>query len=125
MNTDYKVYPVRTSAILTGSYVAGTVISDVKGSNTMDVLVAFTIGSLTDASIKIEYSTDGTTYYQESAQATTTGVTTETLQSHKFAATGNYRIQVPIKAPYIKISAIGNGTATSSLMGINAVISTR
>lgn len=123
---DYQVHTVRAAAILTGSYVAGTVIENKGRSNTLDILAAFTIGSLTDAQIKVEYSTDGTTYYQEAGSAYSAGVSTEALEAHKIAATGNYQFRIAIpNVPYIKISSIGTGTATSSSLAINAITSTR
>lgn len=126
MNQDYTVHVVRAAAILTTGYVAGTVIDNSGRSNTLDILAAFTIGSLTDAQIKVEFSTDGTTYYQEAGSTYSAGVSTEALEAHKLAATGNYQFRVAIpNVKWIKISAIGTGTVTSSSLAINAITSTR
>ncbi len=124
---DYKIYSVRSSAVLTNSYVAGTVIGDpnlIYEKNQLVILVGFTIGSLTSGGIKVEFSPDGTTYYNEAYDdiATSTGVISERLITRTFSATGNYRIAIPIKDRYIKISAIGTGTVTNSLMSISAVV---
>jgi hypothetical protein len=123
----YKI--IRAAAILTTSYVAGTVWgpSDTSGDrphemNQLIVYIDFTIGSLTDAQVKVEFSHDGTTYYQETFSSISTTTSTESLGVHKFTATGKYRLAIPIKDNYIKISAIGTGTTTSSSMAINAVI---
>lgn len=131
---DYNAYNIRASAILTTSYVAGTILAPNSASgnvvanpsqqNQLELLVKFTIGSLTDAQIKIEFSTDGVTYYQETFSAISAGVDTLTLGIHKMTTTGNYRISTPIKDNYIKISAIGTGTVTSSLLQIDAVLGT-
>lgn len=132
----YQLVNVRSAAILTGSYVAGNVIGPkgTAGTNAADanpirgnqliLLVDFTIGSLDDAQIKVEFSHDGTTYYQETFSAVSSGVSTETLGVHKFTATGKYRIAIPIKDANIRVSAIGTGTATSSSMKIDAILGT-
>lgn len=138
---DYKIYTIRDAAILTNSYVAGTVLGAFTQSattgavtddgqaymhNQLEVLVDFTIGSLTTGEIKIEFSTDNTNWYQETYDdiAAATGVITERQVARRFSATGKYRIAIPIKDRYIRVSAIGNGTVTSSSMAITGVIGT-
>ncbi len=121
-NQDYKTYPVRSAAILTTSYVAGTVIEQVHLQNQLIVLVDFTIGSLTTAEIKIEFSPDNTTFYQEAFTAISGGTSTETLGAHQIGATGKYRLAIPIKDRFIKISVKGTGTTTSSSMTVDAII---
>ena len=116
---DFTVKSIRSAAILTGSYVAGTVI-DTAGIYNQGILnVSFTKGSLTTAEFKIEFSNDNTTYYQETNPSVSAGTTTETLAEHQIGATGNYRIPVPILDRYIKVSAKGTGTATSSSMTLD------
>lgn len=128
MPQDFNILDVRTAAILTTSYVAGTVIGPTNGApalrSQLILYVDFTIGSLTDAQIKVEFSNDGTTYYQETFSSISTGTSTESLGVHKLTASGNYRIAIPIKDNYIKVSSIGTGTVTSSSLGIKAVIGT-
>lgn len=126
---DYKTYTVRAAAILTNGFVAGTVLGGgldlVEGQNQLVIYIAFTIGSLNDGRIKVEFSPDNTTWYQETEAATlTAGVLADTNVVHAYAAAGNYRISVPIKDRYIRISAIGTGTVTDSSMAITAVIGT-
>jgi len=121
---------VRTAAILTNAYVAGTVIggetsgekSKTNEYNQLILYVTFTIGSLTSASIKVEFSNDNSTYYQETAMSIAAGTVTESLAVHTIAATGNYRIAIPMNDRYVKVSAIGTGTVTSSSLGIKAVL---
>lgn len=127
MFDDYKIYSVRSAAILTNSYVAGTVIGDpnlIYEKNQLIIEVDFTKGSLTSGGIKIEFSNDGTTYRQETIDSIdfTTGIITEQLASRIFTSSGNYTIPIPIKYRYIKVSAIGNGTVTSSSMTITAIV---
>lgn len=119
---DYKELVVRASAILTTSYVAGTVISDVHLANQLIILASFTKGDLTTAEIKVEFSQDGTTYYQETSESFTAGTGAVSLAERQISATGNYRIAIPIRDRYIKISVKGTGTVTSSLMAVRAVV---
>jgi len=48
-------------------------------------------------------------------------VDTLSAGEHKMSATGTYRIALPTKDRYIKISAIGTGTVTNSSMAIKAI----
>lgn len=121
---------VRSAAILTGAYVAGTTLSgtsnnedkNLAGMNQLMVLIDFTIGSLTDGRVKIEFSADGTNFYQEVFQSIAADVDTMSLGYHKMTASGSYRLPVEIKDRFIKISAIGTGDTTGSSMTINAAI---
>jgi len=127
MNQDYIISTVRDSLVLTGSYVAGTVVgpSDVQTilENQAVLYVSFTKGSLTTAEIKVEFSDDGITYYQETnGEFLSAAAQTNTIFEHSLAATGNYRIPIQIKDRYIKISAKGTGTVTGSLMAIKLII---
>lgn len=129
---DYILRPVRTAAILTNSYVAGTILgaetltalSQPNEYNQLILLISFTKGSLTTAEVKIEFSSDNSTYYQETGERvdTTTGIATDTAIIHQFSATGNYRLAIPCNDRYIKVSAQGTGTVTSSSLKIDAVL---
>lgn len=121
---------VRTAAILTNAYVAGTVIggetsgekSKTNEYNQLILYVTFTIGSLTSAQIKVEFSNDNSTYYQETAMFIAGGTVTESLAEHTITASGNYRIAIPMNDRYVKVSAKGTGTVTSSSLGVKAVL---
>jgi len=126
---DYQLWDVRAAAILTNSYVAGTVISPLSGANPalrnqLNLLVSFTVGSLTSAEIKVEFSHDGTTYFQDTFESIVGGESTLSLGNYKLTATGNYIISIPIKFNYIKISAKGTGTLTNSSLKIQTVVGT-
>lgn len=133
MYDNYDFVNVRSAAILTGAFVAGNIIGSRSDSgyvmgnpskyNQMVIYVDFTIGSLTDGQIKVEFSHDNSTYYAEGFNSISAGVATESTATHKFTATGKYSIAIPISAQYIKISAFGNGTTTGSSMKIDAVLS--
>ena len=130
---NYTIKSVRSSAVLTGSYVAGTVFGprginpdvDPVSNNQLLLYVNFTIGSLTSAELKVEFSDDGSTYYQETSSAVAAGTSTDSLVTHTFTATGNYRLAIPLADRYIKVSAKGTGTVTNSLMAVDAVLALR
>lgn len=133
MNTlDYVVQNIREAAILTGSYVAGTVIgldSDVTTqaqlANECVLLVDFTKGSLTSCEIKIEFSTDNTTFYKlPYVNAPTSGVSTVEAYTLQLTASDKLWIPFPVKARYIKVSAKGTGTVTSSSLTLDVILGT-
>jgi len=119
---DYARKTIRTAAILTNSYVAGTTIEQARQYSQIVLLVSFTIGSLTSAELKVEFSPDNTTFYQETFEALSGGTGTLSLGEHTMAATGNYRIAIPARDNFVKISAKGTGTVTSSTITIEAVV---
>jgi len=131
---NYSIFPVRASAILTTSYVAGTIMGPVEttgqlcanpsSNNQLVILWSFTLGSLTSGELKVEFSHDGTTYYQETFGNIITGTETDTLGEHTVIASGNYRIEIPLKDNYVKISVKGTGTATNSLCKVDTIIGT-
>lgn len=116
----YQFHTVRTSAVLTNGYVAGTVIDTGGNDNQLIIYADFTKGNLTTAEIKVEFSDDNSDYYQETFQAIAAGVATETLGVHQMSATGKYRFLIPIKDRYIKISSNGTGDVANSLMEVYA-----
>jgi hypothetical protein len=120
----FKNNVVRSAAILTSSYVAGTVLDNCQGFNQMVINYDFTIGSLTDAQIKVEVSTDGTNYYELMLNGLSAGVNTVVPTVYKLSATRKGSIEpLSIATKYIKVSAIGTGTATSSSLAIDVVLS--
>lgn len=112
---------VRTAAILTNGYVAGTAI-DVSGKNQLTLFIDFTLGSLTNAILKIEFSPDGTNYFQETFDSISVGVDTESAATHLFGATGTYVLNIPVLAKTVRVSSIGTGTVTSSSLTISALV---
>lgn len=122
---DYNLKNVRAAAILTNSYVAGTVIGPVQNQDQLIVYYQATKGSLTDIDIKVEFSPDNTTWYQETAEAVSGEEATLNPLHRTIDATENGRFLVDIADRYIRISALGNGTVTSSSLTIDAVIARR
>lgn len=120
---NYEPKSVRAAKILTTSYVAGTLLEDIKQNNQLVLLVDFTKGSLTTAELKIEFSDDGINFYPETSSSVTGGTDSITLLARQLPATsGAYAIKIPIKAAIIRVSAKGTGTATGSSMAIKAIV---
>lgn len=116
-------YSIRSSAVLTDTYVAGTVVDTGGEYNQAVVYLDFTVGSLTTAEFKFEFSNDNVTYFQETNASVSAGVTTETLASHQVGnASGKFRIPVPMIERYLKVSVKGTGTMTNSLMAVSVVL---
>ncbi len=123
---------IRASLILTNSYVAATLLGGSGGRpnpreyNQMVLDIDFTLGSLTDALIKIEFApyVAAAAFYQEcdEVSSVSAGVDTKSVNTvvHKLTATGKYRLLIPICDEVIKVSVLGEGTVTSSLMAIEA-----
>lgn len=121
--SEYRKYPVRASAITTNAFVAGTVVDMTPEINQMVLYIDFTIGSLTSMEIKVEFSNNDSAYYQESYQSSvTTGVATIVPKSYTFTATGKYRLPIPVKDRFVKVSTNGTGTVTSSLVAIDLIV---
>ena len=133
----YEIMPVRDAAILTTSYVVGNIIGSYQGADTRIVggvalknqlilYVDFTKGSLTTAEILVEFNndlTDANGWYQETLDVAGTpsgGSVTmgENLMTRQLSATGKYRISIPIKDQFIRVSVKGTGTVTSSSMKV-------
>jgi hypothetical protein len=125
---DYFYKNIRSSAALTGAYVAATKLGatydsgEVSLRNQLVLYVSFTIGSLTTSEIKVEFSHDDSTWYQESFSSITTTTDSLSLGVHQLSASGNYRIAIPIKDRFVKVSVKGTGDVTGSAMSIGAVI---
>jgi len=119
---DYKSSALRASAVLTNSYVAATSTDEIHGLNQIVVLATFTKGNLTTAELKVEFSSDNTNFFQETFQAVAAGTATETLGEHQISATGSYRIAIPVKDRFVRVSVKGTGDVTNSLMSVSLVI---
>lgn len=130
MTIDYKEpVTIRSAAALTTSYVAATTLGKETGLatkvneyNQLILYVDFTIGSLTSAEIKVEFSPDNTSFYQESHEKIDSGTSNIYTLTYKLTATGAYRIPIQCNDRYIKVSAKGTGTVTSSSMTIKAAL---
>jgi len=122
MRFDYFKETIRDAAILTTSYVAGNILSEVHDRNQLIILVDLTMGDLTSAELKVEFSDDGTNYYQETASSVSGGTISESLGERVFTESGSYRVLVPINDRYVKVSAKGTGDITDSSMALKAIV---
>lgn len=129
LQQDYIFQPIRAAAILTTGFVSGE--SDLTPFNVnpalrnqVNLLIDFTIGSLTSLNIKVQYSNDGTTWYDETFQTITAGTAAMSLGLYNFTATGKYVLSIPVKNSYIRFQAQGVGTVTSSSLTLGAVVGT-
>jgi hypothetical protein len=139
---EYRFIPIRDAAILTNSYVAGNIIGVYDGNNAgpnayvstgvgllnqLIIYVDFTKGSLTTGELIVEFSNDKVDWYQEgfdSAGTPSGGAVNmgESIMTRQFSANFKGRIAIPIKDQFIRISAKGTGTVTSSSMKIDAIV---
>lgn len=134
LQQDFRPYTIFTTTTLTGSYVAGNIIGNATDFptagahffNQLELLINYSQdGTTTDTLIKIEFSVDNTNWFQESLQNyDPSGTDTVAPLVHKLSSTGTYRLPLPIKGRYIKISVKGEGTPTTSTIAITAVIGT-
>ena len=126
MSEKYTHKVIRDSAILTTSYVA-TVIRweddnlDLTTSNQSIILVDFTIWSLTSMEMKFESSNDWINFYQETSLDISSTTWTVNLFEYSFTGTWKYRIAIPLKDKFIRLSVKGTGTVTSSLCKLELV----
>ena len=106
---DYKEpVTIRSASILTTSYVAATTLGKETGQSTkvneynqLILYVDFTIGSLTSAEIKVEFSPDNTSFYQESHEKLDNGTANVYTLTYTLSATGAYRIPIQCNDRYI------------------------
>lgn len=125
MLLDNKISLVRTDAILTTSYVAGTVL-ETHLRNQLVLYLKYTKGSLTSLEIKVEFSHDNSTWFQETFTSVSSGTRTGVLGETTFApaASANLTLTIPIMHPYVKIWAKGTGTVTNSSLEVRAGVGT-
>lgn len=127
---------VRTSKILTGSYVIGdegntsgtnqaNIIDLTPRNNELALVVDFTKGSLTSGEIKVEFSYDGgVTWAREINSSVSSGTSTVSANEFTFGTSGVYQVPVPtVGATQARVSAKGTGAdPTGSLMAIDAYL---
>lgn len=114
---------VREAAALTTSYVSSDSFN-IQGANQLQLLVSFTKGDSAGCRLKIEFSEDESTWYQESMVSEFPSVNDvkHTPITRKIEDSANLLISVPISASFFLINAkaITSGTGTS--LSISATI---
>jgi len=114
---------LRASLVLTNAYVnSSSVASSAEGENQLILLIDVTLGSLTSVEIKVEFSDDDATFFQESFGVISGGTDTLTLGEHTITADGNYRLPIPVLDRFFRIAAKGTGTVTGSLLAVDGVL---
>lgn len=114
------VISVRSAAILTLNYVAGTVIN-IQNADQLTLQVDFTLGSSSGCNIKVEVSDDNVTFYEIpffeiiNSEAVYAGL------SFRMNATGKLAISFPMSNYYCKISSKALVDATGTSLAISAV----
>lgn len=113
---------VRASAVLTTSYVGSTAV-DARYDDQLHCLINFTIGSLTSAEFKFQYSQDNSNWFDEGIMvggSTSSDEYISTFRSKvsQITATSTKTVIVPVLARYVRIAIKGTGTVTSSLAAI-------
>jgi hypothetical protein len=107
---------VREAAALTTSYVASDSFN-IEGANQLQLLVSFTKGNSDGCRLKIEFSQDGTDWYQESMVSEFPSVNDvkHTPIARKIQDSANLIISIPVSASFSRVSAqaITSGTGTS------------
>ena len=114
---------VRAEAVLTTSYVNGTIIDEVENYNQLDLYCYFTLGSLTSVEIRVESSLDNTNFVQETNLSISGATGTLTKGEYTITTGGNFKISLPISAHYVRVAAKGTGTVTDSLLQIDGFLS--
>ena len=127
MQSKYESKVIRSSAILTSSYVAWTVIwqtdnNIVQELNQLVLLISFTKWSLDSMQLKIEVSDDWVAYYQQAFTSISWWTWTCSLWEYSITATWNYELASPVKTKFIKVSVKWTWTATSSLCDIKWIV---
>jgi hypothetical protein len=112
---------LRAAAILTGSFVnSSSVASDTE--NQLVLLVDATMGSLTSIEIRVEFSDDNATWYQETFGLISGGTDSLSAGEHEITADGLYRIPIPVMDNFIRVGAKGTGTVTGSSLAIEGIL---
>ena len=105
---------IRAAAALTTSYVTSDNFN-IQGANQLQLLVSFTKGDSDGCRLKIEFSEDWSTWYQESVVEYLSGDAIHEPLVRKIDNSANLVLSVPISASFFRVSgqAITSGTGTS------------
>lgn len=115
-----EVTNIRSSAILTTSYVASEA-KKIDGASQVNLLVQLRRGSLTSIEITPEFSPDNSTWFRETSEAVSGGTISEFLTERSFTGDGNYSVPIPTNSQYFRVQAKGTGTTTNSWLKVDVV----
>ena len=104
---------------------------DAEDCNYLVLYIYLSLGSSSSMDLKIYFTDNATTtlvaaalWYQEVGSSVTAGVSTDSMLSHRYSASGTYRLIVPIMDKYIKIMLIGKGDPANSIATIKGLVGT-
>lgn len=109
------------SKALTIPNVASEVMN-IQGANQVQLLIGFTKGNSAGCRLKIEFSEDQTTWYQESMVSAfpVENEVESKLVMRRINETGNYVISIPVSASYLKVSAQAIDSGDGTFLSITA-----
>jgi hypothetical protein len=112
---------LRESAVLTTSFVDSEIMN-IQGANQVQLLVSFTKGDSTGCRMKLEFSEDRSTWYQESMtdESPSANDVEHTLIARKISDTGNYAISIPVSASYLRVSVQAIDSGDNTLLSVKA-----
>lgn len=114
--SNIRITTVRESAPLTTSYVSSDSFN-IQGANQLQLLVSFIKGESDGCRLKIEFSEDESTWYQESmvSEFPAANDVKHTPITRKVENSANLVLSLPISASFFRISvqAVMSGTDTS------------
>ena len=121
--SNIKMVTVREAAALTTSYVVSDSFN-IQGANQLQLLVSFTKGDSEGCRIKIEFSPDGSNWYQESriSDFLTTDDAEHEPVIRKILDSGNISISVPISTCFFRASSMALTSGTGTSLSIRATI---
>jgi len=122
--SNIKMITVREAASLTTSYVASDGFN-IQGANQLQLLVSFIKGESDGCRLKIEFSEDGSTWYQESMISEFPGVNDVKHKpfTRKVEDSANLILSMPISASFFRISSQALTSGTNTSLSILATIS--
>ena len=112
---------IRQNSALTTSF-AETEVMNIQGANQVQLLISFIKGNSEGCRLKIEYSEDRVTWYQESmvSEFPSLNSVTHSMITRKIDDTGNYVLSIPVSSSYIKVSAQAISSGDNTLLSIKA-----
>lgn len=113
---------LRTTAVLTNSYVNSSSLAVPQGENQLILLLAATKGSLTSIEVRVEFSDDDSTWYQETFGTIVGPTDTLEIGEHEILTNGNYRLVIPVMDRFVRVGAKGSGTVTGSDLLVDGVL---
>lgn len=85
--------------------------------NQLQVYLGLTKGAATSFDLLVEYSNDGTKWFQETFETITGGSAAMSLGLYNFTASGNYTVSLPIKSGRVRLSLRANGSPAAGDLG--------